>query len=112
MKSQGLALLEHGPKAVFMKGGHLEAEDCPDLLIAREAETWLDGPRFDTKNTHGTGCSISSAIAAELARGKDLAEAVTAARRWLQGAIAQADSLGIGHGHGPTHHFHALWPVA
>ncbi|NDR59152.1 bifunctional hydroxymethylpyrimidine kinase/phosphomethylpyrimidine kinase [Aliiruegeria sabulilitoris] len=112
MKAQGLALLEHGPKAVFMKGGHLEAADCPDLLVTRETEIWLDGPRFKTKNTHGTGCSISSAIAAELAKGKELAEAVTAARRWLQGAIESADSLGIGHGHGPTHHFYALWPVA
>lgn len=112
MHRHGLALLEHGPRAIFMKGGHLETEESPDLLVSREDALWFEGARFPTKNTHGTGCSISSAITAELAKGQELATAVETAKHWLTGAIEAADSLEIGHGHGPTHHFHALWPQA
>ncbi|PRY25450.1 hydroxymethylpyrimidine kinase /phosphomethylpyrimidine kinase [Aliiruegeria haliotis] len=112
MQTQGRELIEHGPAAVFMKGGHLESADSPDLLISEDTATWLEGPRIETRNTHGTGCTISSAIAAELAKGESLASAVRTAKHWLAGAIEGADSLAVGHGHGPTHHFHALWPVA
>jgi hydroxymethylpyrimidine/phosphomethylpyrimidine kinase len=69
----------------------------------------LTAPRVDTRNTHGTGCTYSAAIAAQLALGLDLTAAVTAAHRYLQGAIAAADQLQIGAGHGPVHHFHAIW---
>ncbi|MCA1968989.1 MAG: bifunctional hydroxymethylpyrimidine kinase/phosphomethylpyrimidine kinase, partial [Rhizobium sp.] len=62
-----------------------------------------------TKNTHGTGCSLSSAIAAELAKGSAPAEAVAAAKAWLAGAVVAAGDLSVGTGHGPVHHFHALW---
>ncbi|RYH11671.1 bifunctional hydroxymethylpyrimidine kinase/phosphomethylpyrimidine kinase [Tropicimonas sp. IMCC6043] len=112
MQEQAMALLGLGPGAVFLKGGHLSSGQSPDLLVAGTRSLWFEGDRIETKNTHGTGCSISSAIAAELAKGLPLAGAVEAAKAWLGGAIAAADSLEIGHGHGPTHHFHALWPKA
>jgi hydroxymethylpyrimidine/phosphomethylpyrimidine kinase len=69
-------------------------------------------PRIDTRNTHGTGCTLSAAIAAGLARGADLDAAVRAAHAYLHSAIAAADRLRIGHGHGPVHHFHAFWSAA
>ncbi|MDF1586429.1 bifunctional hydroxymethylpyrimidine kinase/phosphomethylpyrimidine kinase [Marinimicrococcus flavescens] len=99
-----------GARSVLLKGGHLEGADSPDLLLHEGEEIWLDGRRIVTRNTHGTGCTLSSAIAALLARGLPLPAAVHDAKRWLEGAIAAADGLGIGHGHGPVHHFHALWP--
>ena len=68
-------------------------------------------PRIATRHTHGTGCTLSSAIAALLARGLPLPDAVAEAKRWLTEAIAAGDGLGIGHGIGPVHHFHALWPA-
>ncbi|MEE4120641.1 MAG: bifunctional hydroxymethylpyrimidine kinase/phosphomethylpyrimidine kinase [Paracoccaceae bacterium] len=108
---QATALLSLGPRAVLIKGGHLEGGDSPDLLVHDDDAIWIEGPRIATTNTHGTGCSLSAAIAAELAKRRPLPDAVRNARRWLEGALAAADSLGVGHGHGPVHHFHALWPV-
>lgn len=104
-------VLERGANAVLLKGGHLEGPDCPDILLVREAarETVFPGRRIDTRNTHGTGCTLSSAIAALLARGRDLEGAIGEAKAYLEGAIAAADELGVGHGHGPVHHFHQLW---
>lgn len=99
-----------GAANVLLKGGHLEAPDCPDLLLAGDKQNWLEGERVPTRNTHGTGCTLSSAITALLARGRPLPEAVAAAKRWLEAALRAADRLGIGHGQGPVHHFHALWP--
>jgi hydroxymethylpyrimidine/phosphomethylpyrimidine kinase len=66
-------------------------------------------PRIATKNTHGTGCTLSSAIAAHLARGRPMVEAIEAAKAYVSRAIAAADRLAVGSGHGPVHHFHALW---
>ena len=100
-----------GPANVLLKGGHLGGDDSPDLLLLGETEIWLEGPRLATHHTHGTGCTLSSAIAALLARGRPLPQAVDEAKRWLSAAIAAADGLGIGRGIGPVHHFHALWPV-
>ena len=100
-----------GPANVLLKGGHLGGGDSPDLLLAGETEIWLEGTRLATRHTHGTGCTLSSAVAALLARGRPLAQAVAEAKRWLSAAIAAADGLGIGQGIGPVHHFHALWPV-
>jgi len=107
---QATALLALGPRAVLIKGGHLSGDESPDLLVHGERAIWLEGRRRATANTHGTGCSLSAAIAAELAKGHALPEAARAAKRWLAGAISAADGLGIGQGHGPVHHFHALWP--
>jgi hydroxymethylpyrimidine/phosphomethylpyrimidine kinase len=99
-----------GARNVLLKGGHLGGPTSPDLLLFGGELHWLEGRRVDTRNTHGTGCTLSSAIAAYLARGRPLPEAVARAKAWLTEALAAADSLGVGHGHGPVHHFHALWP--
>lgn len=107
--AQGIDLRQAGAAAVLMKGGHAEGETCTDWLITGDAPLPLSGPRIQTRNTHGTGCSLSSAIAAELAKGAGLGEAVAAAHRWLHGAILAADGLRIGTGHGPIHHFHEVW---
>jgi hydroxymethylpyrimidine/phosphomethylpyrimidine kinase len=113
MERQARALLELGPSAVLMKGGHAPGSDCTDLLIRRDGPAvTLTVPRIDTRNTHGTGCTLSAAIAAELARGADLEAAVRAAHAYLNAAIAAADRLKIGRGHGPVHHFHAFWSDA
>ncbi|SMO95632.1 bifunctional hydroxymethylpyrimidine kinase/phosphomethylpyrimidine kinase [Paracoccus laeviglucosivorans] len=109
MAAQGQALRALGPLHVLMKGGHAAGGTCTDLLIGPETLT-LTAPRHATNNTHGTGCSLSSAIAAGLARGLAVADAVTQAHDWLQGAIAGADRLRVGQGHGPVHHFHRQWP--
>ncbi|MBI6629598.1 bifunctional hydroxymethylpyrimidine kinase/phosphomethylpyrimidine kinase [Pontibaca salina] len=110
MRRQGRALIEMGARAVLMKDGHGTGAECRDLLVLPEGEEQFTAPRRDTQNTHGTGCTLSAAIAALLARGFDLSEAVRGAHQYLQGAIAAADELGIGRGYGPVHHFHAVWP--
>lgn len=111
MEAQAAALLDLGPAAVLLKGGHLDGADSPDLLMTAGGTLWLDAPRTPTRNTHGTGCTLSAALAADLARGRALPEAAAAAKRYTAAAIAAADGLGLGAGHGPVHHFHALWPV-
>ncbi len=111
MLMQGEALLAFGPKAVLMKGGHGAGDDCVDFLVsAAHVPVAFRAPRLVTKNTHGTGCTLSSAIAAGLAKGLDLTQAVGEAHVYLQGAIRAADRLSVGAGHGPVHHFHAFWP--
>jgi len=109
MRRQGRALIDMGASAVLMKDGHGAGPDCIDLLVLPDSEERLSAPRLPTRNTHGTGCTLSAAIAAFLARGLGLREAVRNAHRYLQGAIAAADGLNIGHGHGPVHHFHEVW---
>jgi hydroxymethylpyrimidine/phosphomethylpyrimidine kinase len=110
MEDQGRALLGRGPRAVLMKGGHGEGPVCTDILLVRgAAPVRLTAVRVATRNTHGTGCTLSAAIAAGIALGDPLEAAVRRAHRYLQGAIAAADSLGIGNGHGPVHHFYELW---
>ncbi|MBL4769223.1 MAG: bifunctional hydroxymethylpyrimidine kinase/phosphomethylpyrimidine kinase [Rhodobacteraceae bacterium] len=110
LEAQGHALLDLGAKAVLMKGGHAEGATCTDLLITNDAPTLsLSSPRINTRNTHGTGCTYSAAIAANLASGQALPDAVESAHAYLQIAIATADTLHIGQGHGPVHHFHEMW---
>ena len=106
--AQGRALLALGPAWVLMKGGHAEGAICTDLLIGPEYHIFR-APRIATRNTHGTGCTLSAAIAAGLAQGMTVPQAVGHAHGYLQAAIAAADRLTIGAGHGPVHHFHALW---
>ncbi|MBB2972268.1 bifunctional hydroxymethylpyrimidine kinase/phosphomethylpyrimidine kinase [Mesorhizobium sp. RMAD-H1] len=108
---QGKALLALGAGAVLMKGGHAEdGGDCTDLLIRDGMPPFrLTAPRIATRNTHGTGCTLSSAIAAGLAKGLSMEEAFAAAHVYLQGAIISADRLRVGSGNGPVHHFHAMW---
>ena len=112
IETQGRALLEFGPKAVLMKGGHLGGQDSPDALITKTGTIWLDSPRIETKNTHGTGCTLSASLAAELAKNVPIKAAVSNAKTYLLGAIKAADDLEIGSGHGPTNHFHQLWKTS
>lgn len=109
-EAQGRALLGLGAKAVLMKGGHAEGDICTDLLILKDLPTIkLEAPRIDTQHTHGTGCTLSSAIAAGLGKGLSMQEALREAHTYLQAAIRSANKLHVGNGHGPVHHFHALW---
>nr|WP_298413967.1 bifunctional hydroxymethylpyrimidine kinase/phosphomethylpyrimidine kinase [uncultured Halomonas sp.] len=98
-----------GTSNVLLKGGHLRGERCPDLLISNNETQWLDAPRVDTDNLHGTGCTLSSAIAAYLAQGHELFEAVGQAKAWLSQALSASKRLQVGKGRGPVHHFHAWW---
>jgi hydroxymethylpyrimidine/phosphomethylpyrimidine kinase len=109
MQGQGERLLSAGAKAVLIKGGHGEGAEAVDLLIEATGTTRLAAPRISTTNTHGTGCTLSSAIAAGLAKGLALPDAVRAAKAYVTAAIAAAMDLEVGRGHGPLHHFHALW---
>lgn len=98
-----------GAPAVLLKGGHLQTTDSSDLLDDGTETLWLPAPRHPGRNTHGTGCTLSSAITAYLARGASLREAVEQGKAYIGKAIAAADRLQIGSGHGPVHHFHAWW---
>lgn len=105
MEQQGQALLARGPSAVLMKGGHLRGTDCPDCLVTKDNVVWFEGRRTPTRNTHGTGCTLSAALAAHLGQGRGMQEAVSAAKAYIATAIAHADELNVGSGHGPTNHF-------
>ncbi len=108
--AQGEQLLAMGAQAVLMKGGHATGDICHDLLLTPgHAQKTLSAKRINTRNTHGTGCTLSSAIAAFIARGHDVSSAVDEAHAWLHQAIVHADQLNIGQGHGPVHHFHQWW---
>lgn len=98
-----------GPQAVLVKGGHIEVEDeAVDLLFDGDRFQTFSAPRIDTANTHGTGCTYASAIAANLAKGIPLAAAIGRAKQYVTEAIRHA--LSLGHGHGPTNHFYHLDP--
>ncbi|WP_395675859.1 bifunctional hydroxymethylpyrimidine kinase/phosphomethylpyrimidine kinase [Enterobacter sp.] len=109
MKEQGSALLAMGCGAVLMKGGHLDDAESPDWLFTRDGEVRFTAPRVQTKNTHGTGCTLSAALAALRPRHNSWADTVQEAKTWLSAALAKADTLEVGHGIGPVHHFHAWW---
>ena len=109
MEQQAHALRRLGPHAVLVKGGHLDQPDSPDILAGHAGSIWFEGNRIITRNTHGTGCSLSSAIAAQLAKGEAIEASVSKAKAWLAGAIGAADRLSVGSGHGPVHHFHRMW---
>ncbi len=96
---------------VLLKGGHLTQDGSADLLYRKDTDriTELPGRRIDTPNSHGTGCSLSSAVCAGLARGLDLEAAVRQAKDYITGALAAGAAYTTGKGHGPVHHFHALW---
>ena len=94
--------------AVLLKGGH-RVNDANDLLYAGGEMQWFEGKRIDNPNTHGTGCTLSSAIAAFLPQSADVPEACRRAKEYLTGAVRHAGELDVGHGHGPTNHFWSLW---
>jgi hydroxymethylpyrimidine/phosphomethylpyrimidine kinase len=109
MREQAQRLLKLGSRAVLLKGGHAEGPESIDLLVDATTVARLAAERVATENTHGTGCTLSSAIAAGLAKGQDLASAVRKAKDYVTAAIKASDRIEIGSGHGPTHHFHAWW---
>lgn len=108
--AEALSAMMKAGGAVLLKGGHLEASSAAsDLFYSRGETFWIEAPRTATKNTHGTGCTLSSALAAFLARTDDATEAVRLAKAYIAEAIATADRLSVGSGHGPVHHFVRLW---
>lgn len=108
MRRAGEALLARGARAVLVKGGHGTGARAVDLLVTRAGVETFAAPRIATNNTHGTGCTLSSAIAAGLAQGATLSDAVAGAKTYLTGAIAAADALAVGRGNGPVDHFYAF----
>ncbi|AOR62024.1 bifunctional hydroxymethylpyrimidine kinase/phosphomethylpyrimidine kinase [Pectobacterium wasabiae] len=110
MREQGEALLAMGCQAVLMKGGHLSEAESPDWLFSRQADPQrFSSARVDTRHTHGTGCTLSAALAALRPRHDSWSETVKVAKDYLQQALQQADTLEVGHGIGPVHHFHRWW---
>ena len=105
MLRQAKALRGLGANSVYLKGGHFTSDESPDLVLIAQAEHWLESRRIDTKNTHGTGCTLSAAIAANRAAGASEIDAAQAAKSYITSAIAKADRLQVGHGHGPVCHF-------
>src|SRR5262249_28460289 len=109
IESQGKKLQRLGCPAVLIKGGHRQGSGSVDYLGSAGGRLALPAPRVATDSPHGTGCSLSSAIAAELAKGADLETAVRNAKAFISAAIASADRFSVGHGHGPIHHFHRFY---
>src|SRR5579872_6977882 len=109
MRAQAEELLAQGAHAVLIKGGHRDGSESIDLLVEPGRCLRLAAPRVVAKNTHGTGCTLSSAIAAGLAGGLPLDAATRQAKDYVSAAIAAAARLAVGSGRGPLHHFHAWW---
>jgi hydroxymethylpyrimidine/phosphomethylpyrimidine kinase len=111
MGMQAWKLKEAGAQSVLIKGGHSEGPTATDILFDGTEPISFEAPRAETRNTHGTGCTLSAAIAAELAKGASLTEAVASAKEFVTAAIFAADELdiGSGRGRGPVHHFHDWW---
>ncbi|RII87052.1 bifunctional hydroxymethylpyrimidine kinase/phosphomethylpyrimidine kinase, partial [Clavibacter michiganensis] len=116
--AQGRTLAARHGVRVIVKGGHLREDDCPDALVtpdasgAQAAVHVVDGPRVATTSTHGTGCSLSSALATLHPRRGDWLAALTEAKAWLTGSLAHAEDLDVGSGAGPLDHLRALWDAA
>jgi hydroxymethylpyrimidine/phosphomethylpyrimidine kinase len=109
MRAQAQTLLRLGARAVLIKGGHGDGPESVDLLVDADHCLRLAAPRIQTRNTHGSGCTLASAIAAGLAKRLSLEGAVREAKAYVSAAIAAADRLAVGSGNGPLHHFHAWW---
>jgi hydroxymethylpyrimidine/phosphomethylpyrimidine kinase len=109
MQTQGEQLLALGAKAVLMKGGHTDGDKATDLLVTAQGIEVFSAPRLPTKNTHGTGCTLASAIAAGLAKQLPLIETIKQAKNYLHNALAQSEKLHIGQGAGPVHHFYSYY---
>ncbi|MEM7131216.1 MAG: bifunctional hydroxymethylpyrimidine kinase/phosphomethylpyrimidine kinase [Chloroflexota bacterium] len=104
-------LAKLGPEAVLLKGGHLKGEQSSDLLYISATDQLyrFHSPRIETRNSHGTGCTLSSAITAYLARGNTLHDAVSQAKNFITEAIEAGANYKLGQGHGPVHHFYQFW---
>ncbi len=112
MRTAARALHVLGPCIVVLKGGHLDGSESIDVIDDGTTQVELSSARIVTKNTHGTGCTLSAAIAALLPRHANPIDAIRAAKAYLTSAIAASGELSVGSGHGPVHHFHNLWPPA
>ena len=111
MQEAATQLLQFGSRATLIKGGHLHDNSSADYILTHDGQSkWFETPRIDTNNTHGTGCTFSSAIAVHLAKGDDLLAAVQNAKTYLTGALAAGADYQIGKGHGPVHHFFQAQP--
>ncbi|HUZ43998.1 MAG TPA: bifunctional hydroxymethylpyrimidine kinase/phosphomethylpyrimidine kinase [Acidimicrobiales bacterium] len=109
MPGQAERVAALGAKRVLLKGGHLADAESTDILLSEEGVEVLRAPRIATDNDHGTGCTLSAAIAALRPSSEDWRHAVVEAKDYLTGALAAADQLDVGRGHGPVHHFYRLW---
>jgi hydroxymethylpyrimidine/phosphomethylpyrimidine kinase len=114
MEAAAQTLLCLGPKAVLVKGGHKRGSRSADCLCVRRKTRdidirWFESKRIESKNTHGTGCTLSSAIAAYLAKGFEIDEAVEKSKQYVFEAIKEGRTYSLGRGHGPVHHFYASW---
>ena len=109
MRAQAEKLLALGAGAVLIKGGHAGGPESVDLLVDAQYCVRLAAPRVQTENTHGTGCTLASALAAGLAKGLPLDQAAHEAKAYVNGAIAAADRLGVATNNGPLHHFYKWW---
>ena len=111
MQRAARALAQFGGRSILIKGGHLEASKSTDLLYLTEEDRFvtLEAERVDSRNNHGTGCTLSSAIAAHIAKGDRIEDAVSKAKTYIQNAIRAGAEYKIGHGHGPVHHFFEFW---
>lgn len=110
LEDMAVALLELGAPAIFLKGGHGGGKNSVDVFVDKSGRVdAFEAPRVATINNHGTGCTLSSAIAVYVAKGLELSEACRIAKKYVTNALYEADALKIGKGHGPVHHFHALW---
>jgi hydroxymethylpyrimidine/phosphomethylpyrimidine kinase len=112
MAAQAVKLKALGAKRVLIKGGHGDGTESVDIFFGEGEPVRFAAPRVLTKNTHGTGCTLSSAIAAGLAKGRDLVTALREAKAYVTAAIKAADQLDVGHGHGPLNHFYNQWRSA
>ena len=111
VKRAARELASNGGRSILIKGGHMAESNSTDLLYLTEEDRFviLEAERIDSRNNHGTGCTLSSAIAANMARGSDIEEAVTKAKTFISNAIRAGAAYKIGHGHGPVHHFFEFW---
>jgi len=112
MEGQAREILGLGARHVLIKGGHGEDDEAVDLLIGEGTVVRLSAKRITSKNTHGTGCTLSSAIVAGLAKKRDIVAATQDAKKFLTAALAKADQLEVGHGGGPLHHFYKQWSAS
>jgi hydroxymethylpyrimidine/phosphomethylpyrimidine kinase len=114
MERAALDLALMGPQAVVIKGGHLSGDSCDDCLCINGANPqihWLPHHKINTRNTHGSGCTFSAALTANLAKNMTILDAVKQAKRYISKSLEAGSHYTLGHGHGPVHHFHDLWPV-
>lgn len=106
MRALSQQLLALGCRSVLVKGGHQMGDESTDLWLSGTESRTFSAERVNTRNTHGTGCTLSSAIASYLAQGETLPEAISKAKTYITEALQHADELYIGEGHGPVHHFY------